>query len=160
MAKSKLGTQPQPVDHLGLWLSRAYHAFKREMLARLQNAGFDDLTPIFLLIIPRVTFDGIAMADLVSELGMSKQAVSRALRDMASANYVVLAEDPRDKRAKVVSLGPRGIELAHASMPIKKQMHRRLRSEIGSGTLKGLSEALEHVEASFNRGAELAVDES
>ncbi len=157
--KRKQDTGPQPVDHLGLWLARAYHAFKREMLARLHNAGFDDLTPLHLLMLPRVPRDGIGMAALIETLGMSKQAVSRGLREMVAAGYVELAPDPSDKRAKVVSLGPRGVALGEASKPIKKRMHSRMRADLGADVLVELSRALEQVEVSFDRGAAEARDE-
>lgn len=138
-----------PVDHLGLRLARTYQVFKREMLEGLHAVGYTDILATHLLILPLVRVDGTPTSEIVERLGMMKQTVSRALRELETLGYVELATDPSDGRAKIVKPTERAVELARASVPIKQAFHAKASMAVGGKEMGGLLNSLEAIERVF-----------
>ena len=92
---------------LGLFLKRAIFANNREFFRALQEAGisFTQLKCIGLL---SEAGGPMSLGALSEELALSPAAVSRAVDGLVQRGELKRAEDPEDRRSKIVSLTARG----------------------------------------------------
>lgn len=148
--KSTQVTEADVIDHLGLRLARAYALFKREMLKGFHAAGFNDLTALHLLILPKVKTTGTSMAELVEDLGMPKQSISRSVKEMVKAGYIELQPDPADGRAKIVRFTEKSTALIETAKSIKVAFQRRVSTQLGPSNLSTLMTLLEQMEREFD----------
>ncbi|MGR3513580.1 MAG: MarR family winged helix-turn-helix transcriptional regulator [Paracoccaceae bacterium] len=138
------------VNHLGLRLARAYQVFKREMQKGLHESGHADLLASHLLILPVVGYDGASTAEIVERVGLAKQAVSRALKELQALNYVEIQPDPNDGRARIVMPKQRALDMYAASAPLKAAFHVRAARAIGTNDFDDLLVALQAIEREFS----------
>jgi DNA-binding MarR family transcriptional regulator len=93
---------------LGSLLNAAGQRLGAELDASLRAAGFADLraahAPVFMAVDP----DGSRVTDLAERAAMSKQAVGELIRHLETRGYLVVEQDPADRRAKRVALTDRG----------------------------------------------------
>ena len=85
---------------------RAFTARPDEILA---ERGLARLHHRILYFVARKP--GLRVGELISTLGISKQALHAPLRQLLDANLVVMIADEQDRRARCLSLSPEGIEL-------------------------------------------------
>lgn len=92
---------------LGLFLKRVLFANNREFFGALQEAGisFTQLKCLGFL----VEADGsMSLGALSEELALSPAAISRAVDGLVQRGELKRAEDPEDRRSKIVSLTAKG----------------------------------------------------
>lgn len=93
----------------------ALRRFELELLARLHADGFDDVTVAQTNLLRHLDNEGMAMSDWARDAGVSKQAVSQAVRGLVARDLVAVVPDPDDGRARRVVYTDRGRDLiAHA----------------------------------------------
>lgn len=66
--------------------------------------------------------DGINIGDLVSALGISKQAVQRPLKTLLDEAVVAVSRDPSRHRYKALHLTQRGREIEHEASELKRAL--------------------------------------
>lgn len=66
--------------------------------------------------------DGINMGDLVSALGISKQAVQRPLKALLDGEFVAVSRCPGRHRYKALHLTQRGREAEHEASELKRAL--------------------------------------
>jgi DNA-binding MarR family transcriptional regulator len=111
-------------------LLEASRAVDAEVTAALADRGASDLTPgqaAAMLLIDRT---GTRLTDLAEQAQITKQAMMQVVDDLEALGYVRRAPDPRDARAKVVRLTPRGtagkVEARRAMAAVEGRIRRRL----------------------------------
>jgi DNA-binding MarR family transcriptional regulator len=92
---------------LGLFLKRVLFANNREFFGALQQAGisFTQLKCLGYLV---EAGGPMSLGALSEELALSPAAVSRAVDGLVQRGELNRAEDPEDRRSKIVSLTARG----------------------------------------------------
>jgi DNA-binding MarR family transcriptional regulator len=126
-----------------------------EIQRRLDADGFDDTRSadgvIFQYLIP----DSKKIGELAELLGVSQQAVSKAVADLERRGYVVRERDPDDARARRVKLTSRGEAAIAAGRRHRAELDDELAERFGSRRLTAargvLTELLEQL------GAEVVV---
>jgi DNA-binding MarR family transcriptional regulator len=133
---------PELLDHIGIDLWRAAHAWKQAFDAGMIDRGYAWFGQARAALIPHIGRKGIRQADLVERLGMTKQAVQQLLDELAADGIVERRPDPADRRGRIVVFAAAGKQaLADANL-VKRQVESDFRKRLGPERLKSLSEAL------------------
>lgn len=93
---------------LSLLFRLLHQHYVQEIDAALREAGFHDLRPPHASIFPYVPPEGIHVSELARLARVRKQTTAEAVAQLERAGYVERRPDPRDGRAQLVFLTPRG----------------------------------------------------
>lgn len=115
-------------------LGRAHTLFVAEFEERLRVAGLEQLSLAHSSNVLRHLADGPRRAShLVSQCGVTKQAVSQQISHLERNGYVSVRPDASDQRARLVALTPKG-ECAQEHV-------RRLFTEVEEAWVERVGEA-------------------
>ncbi len=93
-------------------VSTARH-WRRICQATLVNYGISEACAVPLLMIVRLG-DGVRQVAVAQASGLESPSLVRLLDQLCRSGLVCRCEDPSDRRAKALSLTPRGRELAES----------------------------------------------
>ena len=96
---------------IGALLRLAWSSFRRRLFEAVRAAGYDDLQPVHVLLFRYPTIANLRPGQLAEESGLSKQAINDLLRQLEAKGYITLQPDLADRRARRITLTPRGEEL-------------------------------------------------
>ncbi len=110
------GREPQRVITLIALLRRTSQQMVGELVERLHAAGFPDHTaghhPIFENLDPQ----GTRLTELAVRTGLTHQSVGELVDALEKRGYVERVADPKDGRARLVRLTPRGKRAVRAAI--------------------------------------------
>lgn len=104
----------------------------------LVSYGISEACAVPLLMIGRLG-DGVHQVKVAQASGMESPSLVRLLDQLCSAGYVCRSEDLHDRRAKALSLTPRGRALVH---DVEKQLVRLRRDVLAHIAPQDLEAAL------------------
>lgn len=119
-------------------MAMAFRSIIDELHRRLAERGFHDVRPAFgfALLAAR---DGTATAqDITRLMGTSKQAAAKLLESMEERDLVRRTGDPDDRRARRISLTPRGEEVLATVESIYRDIEEEWASILGRRKLESL----------------------
>jgi DNA-binding MarR family transcriptional regulator len=120
----------------------ALRRFEEQLLQRLHADGFTDVTVAQTNLLRHLDNEGMRLTDLADDAGVSKQAVSQAVRGLVARDLVVVVPDPDDGRARRVEYTARGLDLiAHAVRHVVA-LERAWEQQLGADTYRALREGL------------------
>jgi len=91
------------------WMDTFMHRSMSGWVRYVKAGGFS--MPQFMLLM-HINYKGTySISDLSEEMGISTAAVSQLVDKLVQAELLERAEDPNDRRAKQVTLAPKGQEL-------------------------------------------------
>jgi DNA-binding MarR family transcriptional regulator len=122
-------------------LRRARKAYGNPVNQAFADAGFDDIPRNGAYVLARV-YDGSAPADLVRDLGISKQAVSQLIDTMVMRGYLARTPDTEDRRRMVLTLTPRGEAAATVSWQAASGADTELASRLSADGIAALRAGL------------------
>jgi DNA-binding MarR family transcriptional regulator len=137
--------QSPPVDEeiiMPALLRWARGSYGQAVRANLAEAGFDDLPgngPFVLGGMAR--FNGSA-ADMITGLGVTKQAASQLIDTLVVRGYLTREVDPEDRRRMTISLTERGRGAAQATRSAVDAVDAELATMITPAELAGLRAGL------------------
>lgn len=115
-------------------LGRAHALFVAEFEERLRAEGLEQLSLAHASNVLRHLADGPRRAShLVTQCGVTKQAVSQQISHLERNGYVAVCPDESDQRARLVALTAKG-ECAH-------ELVRRLFTEVEDSWVERIGEA-------------------
>ncbi len=120
------------VDHVGVPLWRASHAFVALMMAGYRALGYDDLSESHTTLLPHLDVGGTRITDIAARAGLTKQAIGQMVSDLEDRGYVLRAADPSDARAKIVRYTAKGRRFMRDGWGIKRDLHERCRDVVGA----------------------------
>jgi DNA-binding MarR family transcriptional regulator len=101
--------QYPPDDQLlGLLLRRVHQHWALAVDSALKDAGFGDIRAPHASVFPFVPPEGIRVSELAKRAHVRKQTMAQAVDELEQMGYVERRADPRDRRARLVLLTPRG----------------------------------------------------
>jgi DNA-binding MarR family transcriptional regulator len=121
-----------------------------------REAGKNLLRRSITNLFPHLSFDGIRVVDLARKAGISKQAVSKVLGELADQGLIELVPDPHDKRAKLARFTPRGFAAIQHGLGVLASLEQELAQKIGPRRMRALGEALTALLAELEAPAEHA----
>lgn len=100
-------------------------------------------------LFPHLSREGTRVGVLAERLGISKQAVSKRVAELAEHGVVELVDDPEDARARLVRLTDHGVAAFHHGIGVLAGIERELAEEIGVDAIAELRAALARVDAAL-----------
>jgi DNA-binding MarR family transcriptional regulator len=125
----------------GLLLFYPYRALESRVLAALGAAGFE-ITLAQARLLQRVAAGGSRLTDLAAQAQVTKQAAGELVDQLELRGYVERVADPRDGRARLVRLAPRGWDAASVAAPVVAAVEAEWADHLGSEELAALRAAL------------------
>ena len=99
--------EPTPLP-LALLANRVFKACEADFFDALSAAGHQDLRMRHTALFEALDPSGTRASVLAERLGMTQQAMGQLLEDMETAGYVSRVPDPKDRRARLVTLTDQG----------------------------------------------------
>ncbi|HOG46925.1 MAG TPA: MarR family transcriptional regulator [Anaerolineae bacterium] len=128
---------------LGESLQRASRRWKQLMARGLRRYGYGDFRPSFApLLLPLCKEDGLPIGELGRRTGLSKQAMTEAVRLMEKRELVRTARDERDSRVVRVHLAPRGKAFPLVAGEVLGEIEGLLHSRLADAELQAMRHAL------------------
>ncbi len=123
-------------------LRRASQRYRDELRAAVGEAGYSDLPqPGFWALDALATSDRDA-SQLVSQMGISKQAVSKLVDQLVESGYIERLADPSDRRRVVLRLTRRGRKAAGVLRAATDKVDQSLVRRHGTDSLANLRRLL------------------
>jgi DNA-binding MarR family transcriptional regulator len=135
-------TEPQQAS-LALALLRASDWFNNALVRHLADSGWPLLTRTQSLTFATLGPAGARPADLARTVGISRQSMQKVLEELQAAGLVETRPDPVDRRAKLVTVSPRGQQMVEQAKAVLEQLEAELNQRIGPEHVAGLRRALE-----------------
>lgn len=130
---------------LGTLLSTAGRRLASELDAGLAAAGYGDVrsahAPLFMAIEP----GGSSITQLAERAHMTKQAMGELVRYLHGCGYVQLAVDDIDRRARRITLTPRGWHALDVGLRVIDDFEQWLDDTIGPARVQALRATLDHI---------------
>ena len=127
--------------NLGLLLFIPYRFMESAVLAALRARGHDiplNQARVFQRIAP----GGSRLANLAEAAQVSKQTIGSIVDQLEQAGYVSRGRDPDDARARLVTLTPKGHEIAEISAPVVREIEASWEAHLGRARTRQLRETL------------------
>jgi len=121
---------PEPVVFAAL-LRAARTAYGGAIRADLVEAGLDDIPKNGIYVIGAISRTGAPLAQIISDLGVSKQSAGQLVDTLALRGYIERDIDPDDRRRLTVTLTPRGREAAAIARAAVERMDAALLKKVG-----------------------------
>lgn len=131
---------PEPTARL---LIAVLRRFEDDLQDRLARSGFEDVTVAQTNVLRHLDPDGMRLAELAHDAGITKQAVTVSVRGLVARELVTLGPDPDDGRAKRVSYAPRGKALVACAIAHIRDIEAEWSAALGEDRYADLRGALE-----------------
>lgn len=101
---------PKPTARL---LISALRAFEADLQERLHADGYHDVSVAQTNVLRHLDLEGMRMNDFARDAGITKQAISQAVKALVARDLVRVEPDPDDGRARRVMYTERGLAMIH-----------------------------------------------
>lgn len=122
---------------------RSFRAADDVAMRALESAGFRGTGPAAWYLLHSIPTQGGRASALARELGVTKQAVGQALKELQREGYVIKIPDPQDRRALRVHATPEGMAVAEAGQKALERLEAQWGAELGRTRLKALRATME-----------------
>ena len=144
-------TKPVTIP-LARLLAVGYAQLIESLHERLAAAGWTDVRPSYGFVLLSLRDRESSVSDLAGLLGVSKQATSKLLDQMAAGEYVTRATSAVDARQLMVGLAPRGRELLAVVEGIYAELESEWAEVVGRKEVERLRATLTQVVLATNEG--------
>ena len=131
---------PEPLTVL---LESATQSVLRSLSERLRACGFDDVTAPRLVLFGNLDCGATHAAQIAQRMGVSRQAISKTMREVQARGLVRLEDAPGQRNRKQVVMTARGMALATAARRELAAIEVELAARIGPEAATALRAALE-----------------
>ncbi|MET7484410.1 MarR family transcriptional regulator [Streptomyces sp. NPDC005538] len=128
--------------NLGLLMFIPYRYMESAVMAALKSAGHD-ISLTQARVFQRIGPEGSRLAELAEASQVSKQTIGSIVDQLERAGYVRRVPDPRDARARLVTLTAQGHELVELSLPVVRDIQANWTAHLGPARTRQLRQALE-----------------
>lgn len=131
---------PMPITVL---LGAASQFVLRHLSERLRDCGFETITEPHLVLFGNLDCGATHAAQIAERMQVSRQAVSKTLRELQSLGLLTLVDDPARGNQKLVVMTERGRELAIVARRQLQVIEAEIAAVIGQDAMTALRAALE-----------------
>ena len=111
-------------------LGQAYSLLGFKIVDGVVGAGFPH-KPSHSAVFAQIGPEGSRLTELARGANMSPQAMGELVDELEELGYVIRRPDPRDRRAKLIMLTPRGHECIASGMATIEGLEERISSVLG-----------------------------
>lgn len=112
------------------------------MVRRIRERGYPDLQLSYPALLANLDTDGTTITALAAKAGITRQAASQQLRDIAAHGYVATAADPDDRRAVLVTRTERGDKLLRDALEVVAALEAEYAELLGDRRFASLKKTL------------------
>jgi DNA-binding MarR family transcriptional regulator len=131
---------------MGALLRLASQRVRREMLASIRGAGFDDLQDAHLYVFQYPGPDGMRPSELARQLHISRQAMNHMIAQLESLGYLERRAESQEDRRRVY-LTTRGRKLIMAIKGVVRGVERRYEKAVGPSRFAAFVDVLRTIVA-------------
>lgn len=131
---------PEPLTVL---LQAASQSILRGLIERLKACGYTDITEPHLVLFGNLDCGATHAAQIAQRMRVSRQAISKTLRELQSSGWVRLEDDPARRNQKLVVMTQPGMQLAKDARMALGEIEALLAQKIGKDAMRNLRGALE-----------------
>jgi DNA-binding MarR family transcriptional regulator len=143
-----------PARPLPALLTLVKEAALHKMRDRLAEEGYGDIREGYGCVFGFIDIDeGSRLTELAERSGLTKQAVSEVIPELEQLGYLTREPDPRDRRAKIIKLTPKGRNACLTGRRLFAEIEREWAEQLGEDLLAGLREAAERIAAAERDGS-------
>src|SRR5690348_4370446 len=106
--KQLLDTYQQKQKSWGRLLSILKRQFEAWAITELENHGYDDFKMGYMPLLMNIHPEGITNNELAKTAKVTKQAMSKVVKELVEAGYITTEIHGRDKRSSIISLTTKG----------------------------------------------------
>ena len=99
---------------LGRLLSKSYRFMSGLAAEYMGQMGYTDLRVGHIVLMVHIDIDGISINELAAKAGVSKQAMSKAVKELQEMGYVNVEKHPKDARSIKVKITAKGVDFLYA----------------------------------------------
>jgi len=132
---------------LAAQLRRASETSHRIVFQYLVERGFSDLRQSHFDLFRFPGPHGRTPSQLAEHIGLSKQALNPLLNELQAMGYLTRVNTDRDKRTRILTLTPRGLELVAAIRQALELLETRTHDQLGAQRYRTLLDALADIQA-------------
>jgi DNA-binding MarR family transcriptional regulator len=145
---------PVPPRPLPALLTQVKEAAIHKLRDRLAAEGYEDIREGYGCVFGFIDIDeGSRLTELAERAGLTKQAVGEVVPELEQLGYVKREPDPRDRRAKIIKLTPKGREACLTGRRLFAEIEREWAEQLGEELLAGLREAAERIAEAEREGS-------
>ena len=130
-------------EPLTVLLQAASQSILHGLMGRLRAFGYADITEPHLILFGNLDCGATHAAQIAQRMQVSRQAISKTLRELQSLGWVLLEDDPARRNQKLVVMTQQGMKLAVDARRALEEIETLLADQIGDETMANLRNALE-----------------
>jgi DNA-binding MarR family transcriptional regulator len=115
----------------------AYRDFQIRCVPMLEERGHGKLTAAHITALTHIDTEGARLVNLADRANMTKQSMGDLIQELEVAGYVARADDPKDKRASIITLTEQGKRFFVDAQVITQEIDKAYAAIIGE---KGMSQ--------------------
>jgi DNA-binding MarR family transcriptional regulator len=123
-------------------LRGARAVFAAEIRRALTEGGYDDLPPNGPYVIGGMARTSAPLGDVITQLGVSKQAAGQLVDVLVVRGYLDRSVDPDDRRRLRVRLTERGRAAADVIRAVVDSLEAKMDTALGAGQVRAFREVL------------------
>jgi DNA-binding MarR family transcriptional regulator len=147
----------EEIHTLGALLRLPYETLVARTYAELAASGFDDIRPAHSSVFRHILPDGSRLTELAERAQLTKQSMAYLVDALQQQGYVDFVPDPRDGRAKLLHLTPRGLAFQEAAIVVSQRIETGLSRQLGAKNLAQLRTLLEQLPSTSILRAETTI---
>lgn len=136
--------------NIGRLLNNAVRRFEERVLELMSENGHGETRIAHVNLTRNLDITGTRLTELARRASMSKQAMGELVDQCAGLGLVTKADDPEDRRAKLVLFTDAGLDWLEAFRGAVDLAEAEMRSEIGDEAVKVMIAGLTQYGAKFD----------
>jgi DNA-binding MarR family transcriptional regulator len=131
-----------PRTHIGHLLLETQRRFRQELVSRAHDDGYADLRLPHLHVFGNIDAHGTRLTELAARAGLGPSAMQQIVDDLEQRGYLIRNADPSDRRAKLVSLTPAGVDAMRHTRALIAAIEADYAERIGASRYDAMRAAL------------------
>jgi DNA-binding MarR family transcriptional regulator len=116
-----------------------------QLYAQIRASGYEDLGRFHVDMFRANIPDGLRPTEVAEQLGITKQSVNQAVRDLEARGYLTLEPDPTDGRARVIRLTAKGHRLHDLAYTFALSAEQAIARQLGPRRFSEFKKSLEEI---------------
>ena len=116
--------------------------YERKIYERLVERGYPDIRPSHSQVFANLGLGAVRVTELAERARVTQQAMGKMLKELERLGYVARDTDDADRRARVIRMTQKGIDMTAVCLEIVNQLYTEYAEKIGHRRLEELEERL------------------
>lgn len=123
----------------------ANRAMQADMVRQAHERGHTEVKQAHNAVFGILGEGGARASDMAARAGITRQSMGEIIRDMVELGILEMRPDPTDRRAKLVTYTPAGIELTTGGYQHILDQEERFAEELGADDYELVRDGLERI---------------